>query len=117
MSRSIVIPSDRGSRITVVINGKEYVYAAGATVTVPDEVAAVIADMLAMDPGGTRGTANEELLAGVEEEIAGVAGDLATLDGKVDGLDTRLTALDDETDGIVPDHETRITALEAAAET
>lgn len=60
MSQSITIPADRGSRITVTINGVKYVYAAGETATVPDEVAAAIADMLAMDPGGTRQTAFHE---------------------------------------------------------
>ena len=54
MSKSITIPSDRGSRITVNINGVEYVYAAGATVTVPDEVAAVIENALAEKPAAGR---------------------------------------------------------------
>lgn len=41
MSKTITIPSDRGSRVYVTINGKDYVYTAGATETVPDEVAAL----------------------------------------------------------------------------
>ena len=41
MSKTITIPSDRGSRVFVTINGKDYVYKAGITVSVPDEVAAL----------------------------------------------------------------------------
>lgn len=39
MSKTITIPSDRGSRITVKLNGKVYSYPAGTVQTVPDEVA------------------------------------------------------------------------------
>lgn len=41
MSKTITIPSDRGSRVFVTINRHSYVYKAGATETVPDEVAAL----------------------------------------------------------------------------
>lgn len=41
MSKTITIPDDRGSRVYVTINGRDYVYTAGETVTVPDEVAAL----------------------------------------------------------------------------
>jgi hypothetical protein len=78
MSKTITIPSDRGSRIIVDINGVEYVYAAGATVTVPDEVAACIADAVAMKPGGHRESkfdeAHESLEARVEALEAGGGG-------------------------------------------
>lgn len=43
MSKTITIPSDKGSRVFVTINGREYVYKAGEAVTVPDEVAALFA--------------------------------------------------------------------------
>ena len=79
MAKSIIIPADRGSRITVWINGVEYVYAAGATVTVPDEVAAAIADMLAMDPSGTRESALGEALNQVNQEITEIAADVEDL--------------------------------------
>lgn len=92
MSKSITIPSNRGSRITVKINETEYVYAAGATVTVPDEVAAQIADMIANDPGGTRATATDELLAGV-------TGDISDLMDAVGALDDRVTALEEAAEG------------------
>ena len=41
MSKTITIPDDRGSRVYVTINGRDYVYTAGETVTVTDEVAAL----------------------------------------------------------------------------
>lgn len=41
MSKTITIPSDKGSRVIVTVNNKEYVYKAGVTATVPDEVAAL----------------------------------------------------------------------------
>lgn len=41
MAKTITIPSDRGSRVTVTLNGTTYTYAAGATVSVPDAVAAL----------------------------------------------------------------------------
>lgn len=94
MSKSITIPSNRGSRITVKINETEYVYAAGATVTVPDEVAAQIADMIANDPGGTRETATDELLAGVAKDIDDLKDAVGDLEDAVDDLDDRVTALE-----------------------
>ena len=41
MSKTIRIPDDRGNPVNVVINGKKYIYTAGDTVSVPDEVAAL----------------------------------------------------------------------------
>lgn len=41
MSKTITIPTDRGSRVYVTINNTNYVYKAGDTVSVPDEVAAL----------------------------------------------------------------------------
>lgn len=95
MSKSITIPSDRGSRITVVINGVTYVYQAGATVTVPDEVAAAIANMLAMDPGGTRKTMLDEMLEGVNGDIDDVKEDISDIKDDIDALDERVTALEE----------------------
>ena len=58
MSKTIVIPTDRGSRVRVVINHKVYEYAAGTTQTVPDEVAALLSDSAAEAPvTGRRATA------------------------------------------------------------
>ena len=42
MSKQITIPSDRGNPVIVVVNGRKYIYAAGSTETVPDEVAALL---------------------------------------------------------------------------
>ena len=39
MSKSITIPGAAGCRVTVVLNGARYIYTAGETATVPDEVA------------------------------------------------------------------------------
>ena len=44
MSKQITIPTDKGSRVHVTINQTNYVYKAGDTVTVPDEVAALFED-------------------------------------------------------------------------
>lgn len=44
MAKTITIPSDKGSRVYVTINQTNYVYKAGDTVTVPDEVAALFQD-------------------------------------------------------------------------
>ena len=44
MAKTIVIPNDKGNPVTVVLNGKKYVYTAGETVSVPDEVAALLED-------------------------------------------------------------------------
>lgn len=41
MAKTITIPSNRGSRVSVKLNGVTYTYAAGETVSVPDEVAAL----------------------------------------------------------------------------
>lgn len=100
MSKSIVIPTNRGSRITVTLNGVIYTYQAGATATVPDAVADII-ERFCADPVSTAKTAGDQL-AEIEEAI--------------DALDTRLTALDDETDGAVPALDARVTALEEAGE-
>lgn len=102
MSKSITIPSDRGSRITVKVNGREYTYPAGASVTVPDEVAAAIENMLAMDPGGVRKSADAAFLEGVEKEIDGVrddirevSDDIKEMEESIDDLDKRVTALEE----------------------
>lgn len=55
MSKTITIPSDV-TRLEVEINGEHYSYPGGATVTVPDKVAALIAANEANKPAelGTR---------------------------------------------------------------
>ena len=42
MSKTITIPSGYGNPVVVVINGVKYIYPAGSTQTVPDEVAALL---------------------------------------------------------------------------
>ena len=69
MSKTITIPSDRGSRVIVEINGVQYIYAAGSTVTVPDAVAACIADSEAMKPGGYRESGFDEAHVGLEARV------------------------------------------------
>lgn len=49
MSKTIIIPS-YNDPFTVNINNREYVYKGGATIEVPDEVADVIANALALEP-------------------------------------------------------------------
>lgn len=53
MSKTITIPADV-SRMEITINNKTYVYQGGATVSVPDEVAALIAANEANKPSGVQ---------------------------------------------------------------
>lgn len=55
MSKQITIPTDKGSRVYVTINNVNYVYKAGDTVTVPDEVAALFEDNAYTDLAPRRG--------------------------------------------------------------
>lgn len=50
MSKSVTIPSTNSPMWTCCINGTCYSYSAGSTQTVPDEVAALINDIRALDP-------------------------------------------------------------------
>lgn len=42
MAKTVTIPSDQGNPVVVVLNGKKYIYTAGSTVSVPNEVAALL---------------------------------------------------------------------------
>jgi hypothetical protein len=42
MAKTITVPADRGNPVVVQVNGKKYQYTAGATVSVPDEVASLL---------------------------------------------------------------------------
>lgn len=42
MSKTITIPNDKGNPVIVIINGVKYIYPAGSSQTVPDEVAALL---------------------------------------------------------------------------
>lgn len=53
MAKTVTIPADV-SRMEITINNKTYVYQGGATVSVPNEVAALIENNAANKPGGTR---------------------------------------------------------------
>ena len=53
MSKTVTIPADL-SRIEITINGVQYTYKGGETVTVPDEVAALLETNAANRPSGTR---------------------------------------------------------------
>lgn len=90
MSKSITIPTNRGSRIVVTINGTTYTYQAGATETVPDEVAAIIEDYT-RDPVSTRETAGDQLNT--------IVGSILELDTSVTALDARVTALEEAAEG------------------
>lgn len=56
MAKTITIPTDLGyeNQMVLTINGKTYSYTPGDTVSVPDEAAALIADMERQQPGGIR---------------------------------------------------------------
>ena len=57
MSKTITIPADV-SRMEIIINEKTWTFAGGATVTVPDEVADLIANNAANKPSGKRPVEN-----------------------------------------------------------
>ena len=70
MSKTITIPSDQGNYVIVTINGVTYIYQAGQTATVPDEVAAAIENAQAEKPHGYRESWSDELLAGLTARVA-----------------------------------------------
>lgn len=116
MAKTITIPTNKGNPVQVVINGKRYKYTAGASVSVPDEVAALFDDNKANEPVIGGDTTDLEKIEALDAKIGTLAGRVSAAEGEIDGLDERLTALDDEDTGIVPDHEARITVLEGAAD-
>ena len=116
MAKTITIPTNKGNPVQVVINGKRYKYTAGASISVPDEVAALFDDNKANEPVTGGDTTDLEKIEALDAKIGTLAGRVSAADGEIDGLDERLTALDDEDTGIVPDHEARIKALEGTAD-
>ena len=115
MSKSVTVPTNKGNPVVVYCNGKKYIYTAGETVTVPDEVAELFANSKATEPVTRTDTNDLQKIEALAGRVTTVEGTVAGLGSSITGLDTRLTALDDETTGIVPDHESRITVLEGAA--
>lgn len=115
MAKTITIPTNKGNPVQVVINGKRYKYTAGASVSVPDEVAALFDDNKANEPVTGGDTTDLEKIEALDTKIGTLAGRVSAAEGEIDGLDVRLTTLDDEDTGIVPDHEARIKVLEDAA--
>ena len=112
MAKTITIPTNKGNPVQVVINGKRYKYTAGASVSVPDEVAALFDDNKAMEPVTGGDTTDLQKIEALDAKIGTLAGRVSAAEGEIDGLDVRLTTLDDEDTGIVPNHEGRITVLE-----
>ena len=76
--KTIQIPMN-SNPFTVVINNHEYVYKAGETLEVPDEVAAAIEDALELEPKPKRylsriaQLAEESLTELTEEDLAGIS--------------------------------------------
>lgn len=116
MSKSVTVPTNKGNPVVVYCNGKKYIYTAGETATVPDEVAELFANSKATEPVTRTDTNDLQKIEALDAKIGTLAGRVSAAEGEIDGLDERLTALDDEDTGIVPDHEARITVLEGAAD-
>ena len=116
MSKSVTVPTNKGNPVVVYCNGKKYIYTAGETVTVPDEVAELFANSKATEPVTRTDTNDLQKIEALDAKIGTLAGRVSAAEGEIDGLDERLTALDDEDTGIVPDHEDRITVLEGKAD-
>lgn len=76
--KTIQIPMN-SNPFTVVINNKEYIYTAGETAEVPDEVAEAIEDALELAPKPKRNLsriaqlAEESLVELTEEDLAGIS--------------------------------------------
>lgn len=122
MSKSIKIP-DTLTRIEVTVNGRTYSYKGGATVTVPDEVAALLEGNEAGKTKGVRASALDEALAGITADAATLDADVKSLKGRVTALDAadtgevdllkgRVTALDDAETGEIALLKGRVSALE-----
>lgn len=90
MSKSITIPKDRDPFV-VIVNGVEYKYTAGETVTVPDSVADVIEKYESakpkVDPNAGAGAYKCDWNKMVNKPFGEVLGDTLTWDGNTDGLD------------------------------
>jgi len=117
MSKSVTVPTNKGNPVVVYCNGKKYVYTAGETATVPDEIAELFANSKATEPVTGGDTTDLDKIEALAARVTAAEGSITGLGSSVTGLDTRLTALDDETTGIVPDHEARIKVLEDGEET
>ena len=116
MAKSVTVPTNKGNPVVVYCNGKKYIYTAGETATVPDEVAELFANSKATEPVIRTDTNDLQKIEALDAKIGTLAGRVSAAEGEIDGLDERLTALDDEDTGIVPDHEARITVLEGEAD-
>jgi len=111
MSKTITMPTNRGSRIIVEINGVKHIYAAGVQYTVADDIAVVLENFFA-DPKPAHDQTQEQDIKDLQKQVNKLGSDLGEVSGAVDGLDSRLDALDDETTGAVPALNTRLTALD-----
>lgn len=116
MSKSVTVPTNKGNPVIVYCNGKKYIYTAGETATVPDEVAELFANSKATEPVIRTDTNDLQKIEALDAKVGTLGGRVSAAEGEIDGLDERLTALDDEDTGIVPDHEARIKVLEGAAD-
>ena len=112
MSKTIKIPEDRGSRVIVVINGVTYVYKAGITVTVPDEVAAAIAIGEDMKPKPGNDMSQQQQIDELRKSLKEMQIDLDTVSEAVEDLDDRMDAVDTPETGELALLDARVTALE-----
>ena len=94
MAKTITIPTNKGNPVLVSINGKKYKYTAGATVSVPNEVAALLADNQKNEPVTGGDTTDLEKIEALEARVT------AAEEG-IEDLDDRVTALegDDSAEG------------------
>lgn len=115
MAKTIKIPEDRGTRVIVVINGKTYVYEAGDTVTVPDEVAAAIqnGEDMKFIPGDDKSIGDQ--IAELKKALKETQLDLETVSGAVEDLEERMDDVDTPETGELAKLDARVTALEEAA--
>ena len=96
MAKTITIPTNKGNPIQVVINGKRYKYTAGASESVPDEVAALFGDNQANEPVTGGDTTDLEKIEALAARVDAAEEDIDDLQEAVEDLDERVTALEPE---------------------
>ena len=103
--------------MVVVINGVKYVYEAGSTVTVPDEVALLISESEDLKPVPAGDKSQDEKIADLQERLNELALDLEAVSAELESQDGRLDEIDTPETGALALLDARVTVLEEAANT
>lgn len=96
MAKTITIPTNKGNPVQVVINGKRYKYTAGASESVPNEVAALFAANQANEPVTGGDSTDLDKIVALAERVDAAEEDIDDLQEAIEALDERVTALEPE---------------------